>query len=65
MGGAAFGTVKGALNGAVQGAGFAPNTLRQNPDTSRDKGRLPLLPAGTEISFNLVTPLSLAINAIH
>ena len=63
IGGAALGTVKGALSGAVQGAGFNPNTLRANPESSTDNGRVAVLPAGTEISFNLTTPVTLAAEA--
>jgi hypothetical protein len=57
--GAALGTVKGAFNGAAQGAGLAPNTLRDAPENSTGKGRAAVLPAGTEISFNLTAPVTL------
>lgn len=60
---AALGTVKGALNGAAQGAGFNPNTLRASSESSTVNGRVAVIPAGTEISFNLTTPVTLPTKA--
>jgi len=61
--GAALGSVKGAFNGAARGAGLAPNTLRDTPENSTSKGRAAMLPAGTEISFNLTAPITLTTTA--
>jgi hypothetical protein len=56
----ALGTVKGALNGAAQGAGFTPNKWRDNTENPAVNGRVAVLPAGTEISFNLTMPVTIA-----
>ena len=61
--GAALGSVKGALNGAAHGAGFDPNALRANPESSTVNGRVAVLPAGTEIAFNLTSPVTLSTEA--
>lgn len=63
IGGAALGSVKGALNGAAHGAGFNPNTLRANPESSTGNTRAAVLAAGTEISFNLTSPVTLSTEA--
>jgi hypothetical protein len=55
---AAFGTVRGALNGAAEGAGFNANRLSASAESSTVNGRVGVIPAGTEISFNLITPLT-------